>query len=251
MNKLEYYKKIFLKKLVASGDCLLFMGSRNKKGYGQSANPIEIFAHRFAWHIHHGPIPEGMIVMHLCDTPPCCEITHLKLGTSMDNTKDMIAKGRQQDYSNMPKGEKSPTSKIKEEDAQKVAQLISEGLTTPQISHQLNISNHIINDIRCRKTWTHLKFIVPPRKEFKKNCLICGTEFKMALWAFEKTKYCSHKCYSKSLEKEKDSVICQGCGKEGLFLIRKDQPRKYCKIECLWDSMKGKYPENIKKRDQQ
>ena len=65
-------------------------------GYGQrSVGGKTQYVHRLAWEEVHGPIPEGMRVLHHCDNPPCYEITHLFLGTSKVNTEDMIAKGRQ------------------------------------------------------------------------------------------------------------------------------------------------------------
>lgn len=51
-------------------------------------------AHRLAWKLVNGDIPTGMLVMHKCDNPPCCNPDHLKLGTSLDNQKDMSAKKR-------------------------------------------------------------------------------------------------------------------------------------------------------------
>ena len=50
---------------------------------------------RVLWELHHGPIPVGLNVLHRCDNPPCCEVTHFFLGTQADNVADMVAKGRQ------------------------------------------------------------------------------------------------------------------------------------------------------------
>lgn len=51
-------------------------------------------ASRFAWKATYGEPAEGLFVLHKCDNPPCCNPTHLFLGTPLDNVKDMVAKGR-------------------------------------------------------------------------------------------------------------------------------------------------------------
>lgn len=72
------------------------MGSRTVKGYGQlkGDGSALVRAHRAAWTVTFGPIPEGVYVLHSCDNPPCCNPHHLWLGTALDNTRDIIAKGR-------------------------------------------------------------------------------------------------------------------------------------------------------------
>lgn len=75
--------------------CHLWTGCRNSFGYGlMRVGKGLARAHRMAWEAKFGPIPEGMVVMHTCDNPPCCNPEHLKLGTHGDNNRDRVKKGR-------------------------------------------------------------------------------------------------------------------------------------------------------------
>lgn len=78
--------------------CWPFTASRNEDGYGGFWDgERRVKAHRFAWELAHGPIPDGLDVLHHCDNPPCCNSEsdkHLFLGTNADNIADMVAKGR-------------------------------------------------------------------------------------------------------------------------------------------------------------
>jgi hypothetical protein len=65
-------------------------------GYGRlnDGRNCQIMAHQAAWALANGPIPAGLCVLHNCDNPPCCNPSHLFLGTKADNTHDMMRKGR-------------------------------------------------------------------------------------------------------------------------------------------------------------
>lgn len=83
----------------ADGDaCWEWTAARFPKGYGKvaltSGRRKTDGAHRIAWILTNGPIPDGLWVLHKCDYRPCCRPDHLFLGTAKDNTLDMIAKGR-------------------------------------------------------------------------------------------------------------------------------------------------------------
>lgn len=77
-------------------DCHLWTGA-TKKGYGTlhlSTLEGSIYAHRMAWVLAHGRIPQGLLVCHHCDNPRCVRADHLFLGTIADNNHDMKVKGR-------------------------------------------------------------------------------------------------------------------------------------------------------------
>lgn len=78
-----------------SGDCWIWMGYRDRKGYGQvRVNGKTFYSHRMAWILSVGYIPKGMCVLHHCDNPKCVNPNHLFIGTHADNMHDMIKKGR-------------------------------------------------------------------------------------------------------------------------------------------------------------
>jgi len=80
--------------------CWLWEGSRDRKGYGQlrisHSGPRSL---RYATHISleldGRPVPAGMLACHTCDIPSCVNPDHLFIGTPLQNTADMIAKGRE------------------------------------------------------------------------------------------------------------------------------------------------------------
>lgn len=75
--------------------CWLWTGSLMWKGYGNfnSGGGCER-AHRVSWKLFVGPIPQGAILCHRCDTPACVNPDHLYAGTPKQNTRDMMVRGR-------------------------------------------------------------------------------------------------------------------------------------------------------------
>jgi hypothetical protein len=85
---------------LGADDCWEWQASRNPKGYGQFnvGNSAEtgrcVLAHRVAYELEVGAAPQDLLVLHVCDNPPCCNPAHLFTGTNEDNMRDKWLKGR-------------------------------------------------------------------------------------------------------------------------------------------------------------
>ena len=125
--------------------CWEWQGSINRKGYGwfglgkrgNKKNPIS--AHRFSYMIHYGNIGDGILVCHSCDNPKCVRPSHLFLGSSSDNTQDMIMKGRN-----------DPNRKISIEQAQEIKRSKK---SNRELAEKYGVCVKTISGIRNGKSW--------------------------------------------------------------------------------------------------
>lgn len=57
----------------------IWTANKHKKhGYGQVTDRGTKPAHRFVWELHRGPIPEGLVIDHLCRVRECVNPDHLE-----------------------------------------------------------------------------------------------------------------------------------------------------------------------------
>lgn len=76
--------------------CHLWTAAKHVQGYGlfQYTTRTTRRAHRVAWEFKNGPIPPGKDVLHHCDVEACVRNDHLYLGTSVENARDRVVRGR-------------------------------------------------------------------------------------------------------------------------------------------------------------
>ncbi len=127
---------------------------KNAYGHFQHGSRKEP-AHRMAWILTNGEIPEGLEVCHKCDNPPCCNPTHLFLGTHKDNMGDCAAKGR--NHVPPQQGELHSQAKLKDSDVLKIRELWNTGqFTLLQLANQFGVGFVQIHRIVYRKNWNHI-----------------------------------------------------------------------------------------------
>lgn len=113
-------------------------------------------AHTVAWELTNGPVPKGMKVCHYCpggDNPACSEPSHLWLGTSGDNMKDMVAKGRACRTSGSDRWSSKLTEAIVSDIRDRYA---AGGETYESLATEYGVTFQNVWHIVQRKTWQHV-----------------------------------------------------------------------------------------------
>ena len=74
--------------------CWEYMGRQTEKGYCRvQYQKQRTYVHRVSYLLTHGSLTEGMMILHDCDNPRCCNPSHLREGTHRDNMDDKIKRG--------------------------------------------------------------------------------------------------------------------------------------------------------------
>jgi hypothetical protein len=147
-------------------DCWLWTGCYMPYGYGAfwlGANNIG--AHRVAWMIaNKTDIPDGMLICHHCDNPPCVNPKHLFLGTRGDNWRDCIAKNRcpqlkrlHPPIESIPRGEQHWNAKLTSDSVREIRRLASGGLSHHKIAKMFTVSGSNVSLIVQGLRWAWVK----------------------------------------------------------------------------------------------
>jgi hypothetical protein len=130
--------------------CWEWMGCRVHNGYGQvRIGGKNMLAHRAMYEKEHGPIPDGLWVLHKCDNRPCINPDHLFLGTRQDNVNDMLQKGR------MPRldGERAPRRRLTAEQVSDIISRCRSGETQASVAEKHAVHPAHVSRIVNRRRW--------------------------------------------------------------------------------------------------
>lgn len=144
----------FWRNVKKTDDCWLWTGTILSHGYGQislghpsTPGSKRWRTHRFSWELHHGPIPDGMVVCHACDVPACVNPAHLFLGTQAENVRDADRKRRRNAFG---------VQKLNEDDVRVIRAQAARGISRHDIAAAFSIAPNTVSQIVHRRTWGHV-----------------------------------------------------------------------------------------------
>lgn len=155
-----------------SDGCWLWSGSVGRNGYGKLNYKYKtLSAHRVAFSLLVGEIPDGLIVLHKCDNKHCVRPDHLFLGNATDHVANMIRKGRhghgETHWSKkrpelIPQGQDRFQAKLKDSDIADIcAMRCVAGKSYEEIGAAYGIMPATVSAITHGRGWSH----VPGRSE--------------------------------------------------------------------------------------
>jgi len=187
-------EELFWHRVDKSGTCWLWLGGKDKDGYGKFRVTLPRFgiptgwptpqrhlrAHHFSWELKHGATSFDKVIMHSCDTPACVNPEHLRVGTQTENHADMVAKGRiargdrngtrahpesrprgdnhpsRRHPERLRRGENHPRGTLTAAMVEAIRSQYATGQTTQrEIAQSLGVHKSVVGSVLRGKTWRH------------------------------------------------------------------------------------------------
>jgi hypothetical protein len=129
--------------------CWLWTGTLHRDGYGQISIGGKVHrAHRLAYEVVAGPVPDGLGVLHRCDVRCCVNPDHLYAGTPAENSADAVRRGR------VTRGTLSPHAKLTDDDVRTIR---SSTQSIADIAQRFGVSTPVVRKIRNGSQWRHVQ----------------------------------------------------------------------------------------------
>lgn len=153
------------------GPCWIWTAARLPAGYGLFGIPsrgaikspaIMLKAHRYAYELTRGPIPDNLWVLHRCDNPPCVNPDHLFLGTATDNNRDTKGKGRWRTGSitkpeRLRRGVAHYEAKLTDSMVREIrGRYLAGGVTGVALAKEYGVSNAALYKVLQGRSWKHV-----------------------------------------------------------------------------------------------
>lgn len=134
--------------------CWMWTGPVRKR-YGAisagGAHGRTLRANRVAWELaNKRSIPGGLVVRHSCDTPLCCNPSHLILGTHKQNSADRVERFRH------VRGTAHPLHRLTDDDVREVLAMLAAGHRQRDIAEAFGVSQRLVWGIKAGTHWPHV-----------------------------------------------------------------------------------------------
>lgn len=143
-------------KQAGSDECWLWTAGTTRDGYGRMSDGVRrgsvILAHRASYKIANGDIPAEACVCHKCDTPRCCNPSHLFLGTRAENNTDRVEKCR----SARLRGEANGRAKLSQLSVRVIRRMPAFGFLRKEAAEVFGVGATVVKDILAGRLWKHV-----------------------------------------------------------------------------------------------
>lgn len=147
----------FWSHVARSEGCWTWSAGLDKDGYGKFAISLprvngrqkqkHVRAHRLAYLLTHGDIPDGLLIRHSCDNPRCCNPEHVLTGTQLQNRGDAVDRNR------VARGERHGMRKLTADKVREIRRKSALGARRIDLAAEFSISYPQICSIVTRREW--------------------------------------------------------------------------------------------------
>jgi len=126
-------------------DCWNWTAKTSLDNYGQFSYKGRVNkAHRIAWLLTHGSIPDNLCILHHCDNSLCCNPAHLFSGTHTENMRDMVIKCRHS------------VQRLTPQQVKEIKIELSKGTIQRSLAKQYGVTYPTICHIKNGKCWSYI-----------------------------------------------------------------------------------------------